>query len=67
MKDAARYSRIIFGTGTAKLVSMETLSRRTGIPRETLCRYRRDPTKIPLDRLMAIDRVVGIDWERMRG
>lgn len=59
MKDAARYSRIIFGTGTAKLVSMETLSRRTGIPR--------DPTKIPLDRLMAIDRVVGIDWERMRG
>lgn len=55
---------IIFGS-KLQPVSLEELSRRTGISRSTLCGYKKEPRKIPFGRLCKIARRRGLGGKEM--
>ena len=55
-----RVQEILFGESRGTKCDIPYLTRRTGIPEETLRRYRREPDTIPFCRLVAIADGMGI-------
>lgn len=60
--------RFLKGTGT-RPVNLSEVSRRTGIPKATLYRYKEHPESLPFYRAIDIANVIGMskdDWYTLR-
>ena len=55
---------ILFGD-ELRPVNLAEMGRRTGIAKSTLAAYKKEPSKIPLDRLSVIIRVRGLDDDQV--
>lgn len=64
-KDREMAVQVLFKESRGTRCDFSTLARLTGIPVDTLRRYKRMPEKIPLDRLLLIVRETGATAEEV--